>query len=77
MKINEDVKIFHLLEDYPETEDILKKYFKYFYDEDLVEIALERLSIEGACRVLNLPEEEKQKLLDELIEKISSLEEQK
>jgi hypothetical protein len=70
MKINEDVKIFHLLEDYPETEEILKKYFKYFYDEELEEIALKRLSIQGACNVINLPPEDKQKLLEELMEKI-------
>ncbi len=76
MKINEDVKIFHLLEDYPETEEILKKYFKYFYDEELEEIALKRLSIQGACNVLNLPPDEKEKLLEELIEKISLLDEQ-
>jgi hypothetical protein len=75
MKINEDVKIFHLLEDYPEVEEILKKHFKYFYDEELVDIALKRLSIQGACNVLNLPQEEKEKLIEELIEIISSLEE--
>ncbi|NPA52243.1 MAG: DUF1858 domain-containing protein [Aquificae bacterium] len=66
MKITLDTKVFHLLEDYPQTEQIIKKYFNYFYKEKLENIALKRLSIKGAFCVLNLPEKDREIFLDEI-----------
>ena len=33
MKITEDIKVFHLLEEFPESEEIVRKYFSYFYEK--------------------------------------------
>ncbi|WP_457638762.1 hypothetical protein [Persephonella sp.] len=70
MKITEEVKVFHLLEEYPESEEIVRKYFGYFYEKKLEEIALKRLSIKGAFNVLNLSEEERENFFRELHEKL-------
>ena len=70
MKINADFKIFHLLEEYPESEEVIRKYFKFFYDERLVDIALKRLSIQGAFNVLNTPPEQQREFFKELKEKV-------
>ncbi len=73
MKITPDTKVFHLIEDYPETEEVIKKYFKYFYDEEIQDIALKRLSIKGAFNVLNLPEEERERFFKEINQIINNL----
>lgn len=65
-RITEDVKVFHLLEEYPETEEIVKKYFSYFYEHRLVDIALKRLSIKGAFTVLEIPEEKQKEFFKEI-----------
>ncbi|WP_051654782.1 hypothetical protein [Persephonella sp. IF05-L8] len=70
MKITEDIKVFHLLEEFPESEEIVRKYFSYFYEKKLEDIALKRLSIKGAFNVLNIPEEDRQKFFQELQEKL-------
>ncbi len=70
MKVTPDTKVFHLLEEYPETEDLIKKYFSYFYEERLEDIALKRLSIKGAFNVLNLPQEQRETFLKEINEMI-------
>ncbi len=70
MKINADFKIFHLLEEYPESEEVIRKYFKFFYDERLVDIALKRLSIQGAFNVLNISPEKQKEFFKELKEKV-------
>ncbi len=65
-KVTEDTKVFHLLEEYPETEEIIKKYFSYFYEHRLVDIALKRLSIKGAFTVLDIPEEKQKEFYREI-----------
>jgi hypothetical protein len=70
-RITEETKVFHLLEEFPETEPIVKKYFSYFYQHRLEDIALKRLSIKGAFTVLDIPEE-KQRAFFEEIEKVLS-----
>ena len=68
MKINEELKVFHLLEEHPETEELVKKYFKFFYDEELEDIALKRLSIKGAFNIIDASEEEQEAFIKELNE---------
>ncbi|NPA13511.1 MAG: DUF1858 domain-containing protein [Aquificae bacterium] len=70
MRITEETKVFHLLEEYPESEEIVKKYFAYFYQHGLVDIALKRLSIKGAFNVLNTPLEERNQFFIELNQKL-------
>jgi len=70
VRITEDTKVFHLLEEYPESEEIVRKYFGYFYEKKLEDVALKRLSIKGAFNVLNLPEEERERFFIELNEKL-------
>jgi len=52
MKITPDTKVFHLIEEYPESEEVIKKYFSFFYNERIDDIALKRLSIRGAFNVM-------------------------
>lgn len=68
VKITEDLKVFHLLEEFPETEKVVKKYFSYFYEKRLEDIALKRLSIKGAFNVLNFSDEQKENFFKELQE---------
>ncbi len=68
VKITEETKVFHLLEEYPETEEIIKKYFSYFYEHRIEDIALKRLSIKGAFNVLETPEEKQKEFFKELEE---------
>ncbi|WP_456382531.1 hypothetical protein [Persephonella sp.] len=70
MRITEETKVFHLLEEYPESEPIVKKYFAYFYEKKLEDIALKRLSIKGAFNVLNLSDREREDFFRELHEKL-------
>ncbi|MBK3331729.1 DUF1858 domain-containing protein [Persephonella atlantica] len=70
VRITEDTKVFHLLEEYPESEEIIRKYFGYFYEKKLEDVALKRLSIKGAFNVLNLSEEERERFFIELNEKL-------
>ncbi|RMD46663.1 MAG: hypothetical protein D6831_01440 [Aquificota bacterium] len=72
VKINEETKVFHILEEFPESEPVVKKYFSYFYEHRLVDIALKRLTIKGAFTVLNTPEEEQKEFFKELKEAISN-----
>jgi len=66
MRITEETKVFHLLEEYPQSEEIVKKYFAYFYEKKLEEIALKRLSIKGAFNVLNFSDGERENFFKEL-----------
>jgi len=70
MRITEETKVFHLLEEYPESEEIVKKYFGYFYEKKLEDIVLRRLSIRGAFNVLNLTNGEREMFFRELQEKL-------
>ena len=73
MKITPDTKVFHLIEEYPESEEIIKKYFSFFYNERIDDIALKRLSIKGAFNVTNLPEEERERFFQEINEIINKI----
>lgn len=70
MRITEETKVFHLLEEYPESEEIVRKYFGYFYEKKLEDIALKRLSIKGAFNVLNLTDDKREEFFREIHEKL-------
>ncbi|WP_457621507.1 hypothetical protein [Persephonella sp.] len=70
MRLTEDIKVFHLLEEYPESEEVVRKYFAYFYQNRLDDIALKRLSIKGAFNVLDIPQEKREQFFIELYEKL-------
>ncbi|NPA53333.1 MAG: hypothetical protein GXO21_01545 [Aquificae bacterium] len=66
LRVTEETKVFHLLEQFPETEEVIKKYFSYFYEHRLEDIALKRLSIKGAFNVLEIPEEKQKEFFEEI-----------
>ncbi len=70
-RITDETKVFHLLEEFPETEKVVKKYFSYFYEHRLEDIALKRLSIRGAFNVLDIPEEKQKEFFEEINKIIS------
>ena len=70
MRVTEETKVFHLLEECPESEQVIKKYFGYFYEKKLEDIALKRLSIKGAFNVLNLPKQQREEFFKELHENL-------
>ncbi len=72
VKINEETKVFHILEEFPESEKVIKKYFSYFYENRIEDIALKRLTIKGAFTVLDIPEEKQKDFFQELKETISN-----
>ncbi|RUM51033.1 MAG: hypothetical protein DSY47_00300 [Hydrogenothermus sp.] len=70
MRISADFKVFHLLEEYPESEELIKSYFEFFYKERIEDIALKRLSIQGAFNVLGLSEEKQKQFFKDLHDKL-------
>jgi len=70
MKITEETKILQIMEEYPQTTEIFKKHFSFFFEKRLEEIVLRRLSIKGAFNVLDIPEEKRKKLFEELEDRI-------
>jgi hypothetical protein len=75
MKITEETKILQIIEEYPETEEVIRNYFSFFFENRLEDIVLKRLSIKGAFNVLDIPEEKRKKFFEELEEKLRSREE--
>lgn len=70
MRISADFKVFHLLEGYPESEELIKSYFEFFYKEEIEDIALKRLSIQGAFNVIGLSEEKQKQFFKDLHDKL-------
>ncbi|RMA97338.1 hypothetical protein [Hydrogenothermus marinus] len=70
MRINGDFKVFHLLEEYPDSEEIVKRYFSFFYEEEIEDIALKRLSIDGAFNVINAEEKIRKQFFKDLHDKL-------
>ncbi|RUM59950.1 MAG: hypothetical protein DSY66_02475 [Persephonella sp.] len=73
-KVSEDTKISLLLEHYPETEDLIKEYFKFFYENRLEDIVLNRLSLKGAFNVLDFDTKKRKEVLDKLSKLIENKE---
>ena len=72
-RITEDTKIVQILEHYPEVEDLLKKYFSYFYENRLDDILLNRLSLKGAFNVLDIDTKKREEILNEILEFVEEL----
>jgi len=70
MRISADFKVFHLLEEYPQAEELIKEYFEFFYRERIEDIALKRLSIQGAFNVIGLSKEERKQFFKDLHNKL-------
>ncbi len=75
MRITEETKILQIMEEFPETEEIIKKHFKFFFEKRLEDIVLRRLSIKGAFNVLDVPEEKRKEFFKELEEVLKIKEE--
>ncbi len=73
-KVSEDTKISLLLEHYPETESLIKEYFKFFYENRLEDIVLNRLSLKGAFNVLDFDTKKREEVLDKLSKLIENKE---
>lgn len=63
MRITIESKINDIFSTYPQVKQIVDPYLEFFYRERLDGILFKRLSLYGALRLLNIPQEEKEKLI--------------
>jgi hypothetical protein len=63
MRLTIESKISDIFKESPELEERYKPYFKYFYEERLDTILFKKLSLIGALKLLNVPEEEREKII--------------
>lgn len=63
MRITIESKITDIFENYPQIKDIVDPHLEFFYKERLDGILFKRLSLYGALRLVNIPEEEKENLI--------------
>jgi hypothetical protein len=65
MRLTIESKISDIFKEFPELEDRYKPYLKYFYEERLDAILFKKLSLIGALKLLNMPEEEREKIIQD------------
>ncbi len=67
LKINEDTILKDLIEALPESKKLLKKYgYEKFEKDGIEDIVIDKLSIKGFCRLMEVGEEECLKLIRDL-----------
>ena len=71
MKLNLESKISDIYKNYPQLEEKFKPYFKYFYEEKLDSILFRKLSLMGALKLLNIPEEDREKIIQEFYKTVN------
>ncbi|WP_028950496.1 hypothetical protein [Sulfurihydrogenibium subterraneum] len=71
MKLNLESKISDIYKHYPQLEEKFKPYFKYFYEEKLDSILFRKLSLIGALKLLNIPEEDREKIIQEFYKTVN------
>jgi hypothetical protein len=65
MRLTIESKISDIFKEFPELEEKCKPYLKYFYEERLDTILFKKLSLIGALKLLNVPEEEREKIIQD------------
>lgn len=63
MRLTIESKIKDIFSHYPQIKQIVDPYFEFFYKERLDEIIFKRVSLYGALKLINIPEEEKENLI--------------
>lgn len=63
MRITVESKINDIFSAYPQVKQIVDPYLEMFYRERLDGILFKRLSLYGALRLVNIPQEEKENLI--------------
>ncbi|WP_297889962.1 hypothetical protein [Sulfurihydrogenibium sp.] len=71
MKLNVESKLSDIFKEYPYLEEKFRPYLNYFYEERLNDILFRKLSLIGALKLLNLPEEDREKLIQEFYRTIN------
>lgn len=65
MKLTVESKISDIFKELPQIEEILKPHLKYFYDERLDKIIFRKISLLGALKLINISQEDKEKIIQE------------
>ncbi len=65
MKLTVENKISDIIKEFPIIEEMLKPYLKYFYDENLDKIIFKKISLIGALKLMNVPQEDREKIIQE------------
>ncbi|WP_299237777.1 hypothetical protein [Sulfurihydrogenibium sp.] len=65
MRLTIESKISDIFKEFPKLEERYKPYLKYFYEERLDTILFKKLSLIGALKLLNVPEEEREKIIQD------------
>lgn len=63
MRISMESKVRDILTHYPQIKQMVDPYLSFFYRERLDGILFKRLSLHGALKLANIPEEEKENLI--------------
>ena len=71
MRLTIESKISDIFKAYPELEERYRPYLKYFYDERLDTILFKKLSLIGALKLLNVSEEEREKIIQDLYKTVN------
>lgn len=71
MKLNVESKLSDIFKEYPQLEEKFKPYLNYFYEERLNGILFRKLSLIGALKLLNVSEENREKLIQEFYKTVN------
>lgn len=71
MKLNVESKLSDIFKEYPHLEEKFKPYLIYFYEERLNDILFRKLSLIGALKLLNVSEENREKLIQEFYKTVN------
>ncbi|HEV09234.1 MAG: hypothetical protein ACP5F0_03380 [Sulfurihydrogenibium sp.] len=71
MRLNIESKLSDIFKEYPELEDKFRPFLNYFYEERLNDILFRKLSLIGALKLLNVSEEDREKLIQEFYKTVN------
>ncbi|MFN7065133.1 MAG: DUF1858 domain-containing protein [Aquificaceae bacterium] len=62
-RITFDTKLIDLLKAFPEAKDVLMKYgYRKLLEEDIEDVVVDKLTVKGFCRLMDLDEEDQENL---------------
>ncbi len=66
-RITFDTKLVELFEILPSSKEVLMKYgYKKLLEEDIEDVLIDKLTLKGFCRLMDLDEEDQEKLWQEI-----------
>lgn len=66
-RITFDTKLVELFEVLPSSREVLMKYgYKKLLEEDIEDVLIDKLTLRGFCRLMDLDEEDQEKLWQEI-----------